>query len=580
MQMMKSNKLLSAIEWIVIAIISVALSLLFTLSSFDKAYTYNASGADADLLSLNYEVNDASFDMGTGNYSVVPGGDSYLLYTAVNSAYKGVYLSLKEPALYDTVLKVYWTGAGDEALSEKLSKSCVITAGSNSGFVTLSNYDLNLVRVNISNDCVIDKLVLTKSKAATSYSFGDDSLLFLIIRFVLIYLVLILAYMSFKERALLSSGEYCVKANKTGTISAVKSIFIDTPKNPAAHKYEYDYIRTLAAVLVITMHSICDIFVPQVTRGDAGYGTLKFVLAVSLGCNVLYVMLSGSLILQPKDESIKDFYTKRMVKVIIPTLCYFGLYMLLGYPKEVFGNGIWEGLKSCGKDLLSGRPAYMPHVWLVYTILGLYILAPFLRIMLSHIKDSWLFGLLVAGFIINCLTMYLPLAGLTFGIETPIASWVGIFLLGYYMTTDHAKKFYNVFIVLGIAGFIASFLMIYYNPNLLYYTCNWTPNMWLVGCGIFAFFSKFKGIFGKRNIVIGALSKYNFSIMLIHILLLMKVVLPIGWRLEYEYGHLSLFIVGIIIVCFVLSYVLAVIFDNTAVAAVMYLYNKCVKKKV
>lgn len=559
--MTKNKRLLSTIEWLVIAIVSIALAFLFTLSSFNKAYLYNATAEDSDLVSLEYEINDASLDTSSGSYAVVPGGDSYLLYKGVNSSYKGVYLSLADPVTVDTVLKVYWTGMGDEALSEKLSKSCVIKAGCDSGFVSLSGYDLNLVRVNISENCVIDKLVLSKTSASVSYNIADDSMMFLIIRFVLIYLVLVLAYMSFKENG------------------SVKKLFIDTPKNPASYKYEYDYIRTLAALLVITMHSICDIFVPQVTRGDAGYGTLKFVLAISLGCNVLYVMLSGSLILQPKDESIKDFYVRRMVKVIIPTLCYFGLYMLLGYPKEVFGNGIREGLKSCGRDLLSGRPAYMPHVWLVYTILGLYILAPFLRIMLAHIKDSWLSGLLLAGFIINCLTMFLPLAGLSFGIETPVASWIGIFLLGYYMTTDHAKRFYNLFIVLGIVGFAASFLMIYYNPDLLYYTCNWTPNMWLVGCGVFAFFSKFKNVFGKRNVVISALSKYNFSIMLIHILLLMKVVLPIGWRLEYEYGHLSLFIVGIIIVCFVLSYVLAVIFDNTAVAAVMYLYNKAIKKK-
>lgn len=567
----KNNKL-SVIEWIVLALVSVAMAFLFTMSAFDKTYSYSATSEDCNLLALTFEANDASVDVASGEYSVTEGGDSFLLYSGVNNAYKGVFLSLKSPASEDIVLKVYWTGNADEMLSEKLSKSCIIKAGSLSGFVALSDYDLNLVRVNISRNCSLDSLLLTNAKPSTNYAINKEALIYLIIRFVLIYLVLILAYMSFKEKTPENAD------GKKNYSLGIKKLFLDVNKNSLNHKYEYDYIRTLAAILVITMHSICDIFIPQVSRGDAGYGTLKFVLAISLGCNVLYVMLSGSLILQPKEEGIKDFYVKRMVKVIIPTLCYFGLYMLLGYPKEVFGNGILEGLKSCGRDLLSGRPAYMPHIWLVYTILGLYIVAPFLRIMLKNIKDSWLFGLLVAGFVINCLTMYLPIAGLSFGIETPIASWIGIFLLGYYMTTDHAKKFYNLFIALGIVGFAASFAMIYYDPNLLYYTCNWTPNMWLVGCGVFAFFSKFKGVFGKRNVIISALSKYNFSIMLIHILLLMKVVLPIGWRMEYEYGHLSLFIVGIIIVCFVMSYVLAVIFDNTAVAAVMYLYNKCIKK--
>ena len=128
--------------------------------------------------------------------------------------------------------------------------------------------------------------------------------------------------------------------------------------------------------------------------------------------------------------------------------------------------------------------------------------------------------------------------------------------------------------ILGVIGFILSFAMIYHDPDILYYTCNQAPNMWLVGCGVFAFFNRYKTIFGRKNVVIGTLSKYNFSIMLVHILLLMKVVLPVGWRMEYEYGHLTLFIVLIIVVCLILSYVCALIYDNTAVKAAMFVYDK------
>ena len=549
---------------IMILLLSALMALVIGMPSFNRDYALSDTSGALDLKNTAGILNDASFDPATGTYDAVEDGDAYILYEEVTGGFKGVFLKLDAPAQKDMDFKIYWTAEGDGNLSEQLSESTTIKAGHDSAFIGLSSYELGLVRIDISDDCVINTLVLTSAKPSVKYSLSRGDISLFAIRMVLIFGVLFLAMCSFEEDA------------KKGPLS-LKTVFIGKDGG-AGHRYELDRVRTMAAIMVIMMHSICDIFIPHVEKGQPGYGVFRFVLAASLGCNALYVMLSGCLILRPSEESLKDFYTRRAGRVVIPTLCYYFLYMLLGYPKEMFGNGIPEGLKNCGKELLSGRSAYMPHMWLVYTILGLYILAPFLRILLKHITEGQLFGLLVAGFIINMFIMYLPLAGLSFGIETPIASWIGLFLLGYYMNTDHAKKFYTAFMILGVAGFVLSFVMIYHDPDILYYTCNQAPKIWLVGCAVFAFFNRFKNVFGKKNAVIGTLSKYNFSIMLVHILLLMKVVLPIGWRMEYEYGHLTLFIVLIITVCLILSYVCALIYDNTAVKAAMFVYDKITGK--
>lgn len=548
---------------ILILLLSALTALVIGMPSFDRDYTLNDLSGAMDLRNTAGTVNDVSFDPSSGTYDAVEDGDAYILYEGTGKGFKGVFLKLDAPALKDLDFKIYWTAAGDGNLSEQLSESTVIKAGHDSAFIGLPSYELGLLRVDISDDCVINTLALTSSKPSVRYSLSKENISVFALRLVLIFGVLFLAMLSFEED------------DKKGTLS-LKTVLIG--KDAPGHRYELDRVRTLAAIMVIMMHSICDIFIPHVEKGQPGYTVFRFVLAASLGCNALYVMLSGCLILRPSEESLKDFYIKRAGRVVIPTLCYYFLYMLLGYPKEMFGNGVVEGLKNCGKELLSGRSAYMPHMWLVYTILGLYILAPFLRILLKHITEGQLFGLLIAGFVINMLIMYLPLAGLSFGIETPIASWIGLFLLGYYMNTEHAKKYYTAFMILGVIGFVLSFVMIYHDPDILYYTCNQAPNMWLVGCGVFAFFNRFKNVFGKKNVVIGTLSKYNFSIMLVHILLLMKVVLPVGWRMEYEYGHLTLFIVLIIVVCLILSYVCALIYDNTAVKAAMFVYDKITGK--
>ena len=575
--MMSENKMHQLKKNPVAIILIIILSLL--LSVLTSSYLFNVKYDEPKEYTLldgagsaSIETNDAEYVTQVSENSDimasfnVEGEDPYILLRDLNISGSGVYLSLTEQASEDINIKVYWTRKGDEALSEKLSRETVLHAGDTSAYIKVSGYELNLLRIDIDSSCEISMLCLADARPGAHLIFGKDMVLPVILRFVLIALVLFLSYLSFLQK----------KEAQGSSKAVLKGMVLDPKKE--GRKYEYDYIRTLAAVMVIMMHSICDIYVPAVSRGDGGYGILRAVLALSLGCNVLYIMLSGALILGPRDEGIGEFYVKRMVRVLIPMLCYFGLYMFLGYRKEIFSDGVFSALKGMGADLLSGRPAYMPHLWLVYTILGLYILAPFIRILLKHITDGQLFGLLIAGFVCNVLVTYLPLKGLSFGIDIPVAKWLGIFLLGYYMTTDHAKKFYNAFMVLGLVGVLASFLMIYFDPDLLAYTANWTPNMWLVGCGVFAFFSRFKNIFGKRNVVIAALSKYNFSIMLIHILLLMKIVLPIGWRMEYEYGHLTLFIVLIILVCLILSYIGALLYDNTAVEAAMYVYNGLRKK--
>lgn len=598
-----NNNRISVLTIIIILLLSFILAIVASSDRLKVDYSYNGAGLELignEVTNVDYELlkdgvaiegigllqNDVNFDLNTGKYDVT-GFDPYILYLYINSEYKGIYIKLKEPTKNDVEVKLYWTMQGDMDLTEKLSKESIILKEQDSAFIKLSSYPLNLVRVDISDDCEIESLCLATGNVTRHYSFGTDFAVAVIIRMSIIFVILFLAFCSFIDKKNSEASNSAVSSiDDRNNNTASKNII---SKSGAGHKYEYDYIRTLAAVLVIMMHSICDIFAPQLSKGDPGYGTLKVVLGLSLVCNTLYVMLSGALILKPKEETLKSFYLRRMTKVLIPTLCYFGLYMFLGYKKEIFANGLGLGLLDIVKSLLSGRPAYMPHIWLVYTILGLYILAPFIRMIISKITDAQLFGLLVAGFIFNVLTTYVPilgtlfknenLHGMSFGIDTPIASWLGIFMLGYYMTTDHAKKHYNMFIISGLISLMISIYMIYDNPDLLAFFANWSPTMWLTGAGAFAFFLKFTNVFGKKNRLIELLSKYNFSIMLIHILMLMKIVLPIGWQMEYEYGHLKLCIAAMVIVSFIFSFVGSVIYDNTAVAAAHYAYDKLTHHK-
>lgn len=568
--MNQENKKISAVAIIVILVLGIVFAMALSMNKASNSYKLDSDVTNG--LSQNYESligrevisDNVDFDISTGDYHPT-GDDAWILYSGINNSYEGVFLELLDNVPENTEVKIYWTREGDEALSESRTATGYISKDENTLFLNLPSYSINYLRIDIDRECKITSVTLSKDKAVHTLHFGAEFLLAFIIRCLIIIPVLYIAYLAHLERIMKGSHP-------------IGGLFADPVRPGVKHLYEYDYIRTLAAVLVIMMHSVIENFAPSVAKGEPGYLILKMVLAISLVCNVLYIMLSGALLLKPSRESIKDFYLRRLGKVLIPTVSYYLLYMIQGYGEAVFEDGLGKGILTILKGLMTSRPEYMLHMWFIYAILGLYIFAPFLRILIANITEAQLFGLIVAGFVFDIFGTVLPMFGIGFGIDTPIAGWMGVFLLGYYITTEHAKNKYPLFMILGALGLVTTCILVYQRPDLLYYESNWAPLMWLEGAGIFAFFIYFRKIFGKRNIIIASISKYNFSIMLVHVLLLMKVILPTGWRLESEYGHLRIFILGIIIVCFVMSYLVSVLYDNTAVIAANYIYSKLTKK--
>lgn len=90
-----------------------------------------------------------------------------------------------------------------------------------------------------------------------------------------------------------------------------------------------------------------------------------------LCCNLLFIMISGALLLPVKDESAGQFYRKRFLKVLVPMVIYYILYVCA---KEGF---VWLRPDHWGamlKRILLGAPEEAPHFWLIYVIIWLYVL--------------------------------------------------------------------------------------------------------------------------------------------------------------------------------------------------------------
>lgn len=377
--------------------------------------------------------------------------------------------------------------------------------------------------------------------------------------------------------------------------SYVKNAFLGVEPSPDRDVC-FDYLRVLAVVLVILAHS-CS---PMVDLADAGWKRLVLVCGLSLGlcCNLLYVMLSGTLLLNTgkknTTESVAAFYIRRASKVIIPLIAYYLLLLSLNdevhfLPPQNIGNAF--------KRIVTGAPDAAPHLWLIYTIVALYLVTPFFRVMVQHMGDRLLFSMAVVILVLNMLTTYLPLFGMAFGATTFLAGWEGVFLLGYIITRSYAgqlpadigscsagsrqkapegasRRNHMMLLAAAVVSYLVMVAVVYLDSANMNYVYGGTFTMVVTSAGIFALFIKHKEWFkGKSNALVRLLSRYSYSIILIHWYALFVVVQGKFHITALRFGCLG-GIAASVAATLVVCIVLAIVFDNTVVIVCNVLFDK------
>lgn len=369
-----------------------------------------------------------------------------------------------------------------------------------------------------------------------------------------------------------------MRQNGAGVKAYAITVLFGTRPNKG-REVHLDYLRILAAVLVILAHA-CS---PMVELAEQEWKQLLLIGGLSLGlcCNVIYVMLSGTLLLSPKtakEESVASFYIKRASRVIIPLAAYYLLLLSLNHevrflPPEQIGSAL--------RRVVTGAPDAAPHLWLIYTIVALYLAAPFFRVMVQHLSDKMLFSLAVVILSLNILTTYLPLFGMAFGPASFLAGWEGVFLIGYILTRHNEKRGYDkrsrLIMAAAVISYIAMLVIVYIDTGYMNYVYNNSPTMILTSCGIFEFFLKRKNWFAnKSNLVMRLFSKYSYSIILIHWYVLFVIVQGKLHITALRFGCVG-GIAATVTITFLICLILAVIFDNTVVIVCNVLFDKAVK---
>jgi surface polysaccharide O-acyltransferase-like enzyme len=217
-----------------------------------------------------------------------------------------------------------------------------------------------------------------------------------------------------------------------------------------------DLTRFLGAFLVVLAHVVT---YPDL-MGKGTFWAQIFYYTVTRTAVPLFFMLSGMLLLA-KEEPLGVFFRKRALKVLIPFFIWSLLYYYWYNTSSVTGvlEFLWVGTV---KTLSSPRAA---HLWFFYSLIGLYVATPILRLFtarasqkeLLYFLGAWLVAVPIFGILHEQFSILV-------NFEFPfLTGYIGYFVLGYFLNGLPVTRRLVLWSALIFAlSFIFTFCYIYF----------------------------------------------------------------------------------------------------------------------
>lgn len=323
-------------------------------------------------------------------------------------------------------------------------------------------------------------------------------------------------------------------------------------------KKEVNYIyniRAFAIMCVIMLHCMIPYVSNPAYYGSKSYFFNLIVNSIARTGVPLFLMISGALILNDNlTNNIKSFYKKRLSKLLIPLLSWNIIYFLF-YIK--LGNNELD-LMSFIKQVLNNGTAY--HLWYVYNLLSIYLLAPFLKKIADNSSVKQLIFLMVLmGFgttirpavnkLISPVYIYL--------FEPIFNGYFLFFLAGYILDKiELSKKTFLLFLVFGVVGMAISLFgnHISSSSDIINFKFNggYDISWFLLSMAIFILF---RSKISHSNRFIKSISKSSYGMYFIHVALIDLVLRYFMFESSPVILEIYLFIIT-----FVASYGLSLLF--------------------
>jgi surface polysaccharide O-acyltransferase-like enzyme len=281
-------------------------------------------------------------------------------------------------------------------------------------------------------------------------------------------------------------------------------------------------IRTIAIVSVIAIHATNEDVAAQMTQLDFfRWSVVNVYQAIFRVTGLpLFVMLTGFLLLQPEKytESLRIFFKKRWNR-LAASVFFFGIvYFIWDFTvknQPFTSNFVIQNMLSVG-------PYY--HFWYLYMIVGVYLLTPFIRLLMPNLTKKYIGYFAALWFTGTTIVSVMPMFGFTVNTDIfPILGFVGYFVLGAFLPQVKINtKYLLALIVVGIAAIsIGTYYMAWFGNSKLYFFQEYL-NPIVILTSMMVFIVLFRTTPGKLqsypkiNRVVDTISDFTLPIFLLH----------------------------------------------------------------
>ncbi len=208
-------------------------------------------------------------------------------------------------------------------------------------------------------------------------------------------------------------------------------------------------------------------------------------------------MISGALLLPVKGERCRDFFARRFIRVFIPLVVYYNLY--------VCAKGGNRAARSVAVGTDAAAVLHRTAGGSAASVAGLcHYLAvcahPFLRYLVQNIPDPVMNGVMLVIFLLNAYVTYVPLLGVTppAALSGIVNSYVGVFLLGYYLANRAGRRAENFFLAAGLVSYLITCYVILFHGWYDDYIYNNAPTMMFYAAAVFVLTKRLVPAAAKR----------------------------------------------------------------------------------
>ncbi len=273
--------------------------------------------------------------------------------------------------------------------------------------------------------------------------------------------------------------------------------------------HSLDLIRVVACLMVVLVHS-------PMPSDNASGPFLSAISYLTAPCIGLFFMVSGALLLPVKDD-YRTFLRRRLSKIVIPTLAWTAIYLGL---KIYYSESEIDIVQS----VLSVPFSAQGHgiLWFMYTLIGLYLLAPILSAWVNVAKDSEIRFVLILWAVSLCYPLiegYIQVTTGTTGILYYFTGYAGYFLLGYYLKYRCRQQKSIAAAAVAAVGFVLIPALKYLQVPFDFYRLFWYESIFVAALCFVMWLIINRIKIGGGQVVRG-LSNLTFGVYLAHILIM------------------------------------------------------------